>query len=186
MSRIEDYALIGDLHTGALVSTSGSVDWLCLPRFDFPATFAALLHDESAGYWRMALVGAGECTTRRYAEGTHVLETGWLTDTGTAWVLDFMPPRQANPHLVRIVVGMGGDVKLRSVMRPPFRLRRGRALAEARPRPGRRHRGARLRAPHQRGRVRQPGLDQFGRVQGATPVVGSRIPATSRSNYPSA
>jgi Domain of unknown function (DUF5911) len=69
MPKIEDYALLGDLHTAALVSTAGSIDWLCLPRFDSPAAFAALLHNDDAGRWRLAPAGAGTCTggvTRRH------------------------------------------------------------------------------------------------------------------------
>ncbi|MDQ3824553.1 MAG: DUF5911 domain-containing protein, partial [Actinomycetota bacterium] len=73
--RIEDYGLIGDLHTAALVGRDGSIDWLCLPRFDSPACFAALLHDESAGRWSLMPVGAGSCTRRRYRGNSLVLET---------------------------------------------------------------------------------------------------------------
>jgi GH15 family glucan-1,4-alpha-glucosidase len=65
-SRIEDYALVGDLHTTALIGRDGSIDWLCLPRFDSPACFAALLRDEDAGQWRIAPQGAGAATRRRY------------------------------------------------------------------------------------------------------------------------
>ncbi|HEY6310057.1 MAG TPA: trehalase-like domain-containing protein, partial [Streptosporangiaceae bacterium] len=67
MAKIEDYALLGDLHTAALVSASGSIDWLCLPRFDSPAAFAALLDDDQAGHWTLAPAAGGRCTTRRYA-----------------------------------------------------------------------------------------------------------------------
>jgi GH15 family glucan-1,4-alpha-glucosidase len=70
MPKIEDYALLGDLHTAALVSTTGSVDWLCLPRFDSPAAFAALLHNNDAGHWTLAPAGADTCTGRRYAGNT--------------------------------------------------------------------------------------------------------------------
>ena len=65
MPKIEDYALLGDLHTAALVSTAGSIDWLCLPRFDSPAAFAALLHNDEAGHWALAPAAGGTCTTRR-------------------------------------------------------------------------------------------------------------------------
>ena len=81
MPKIEDYALLGDLHTAALVSTAGSVDWLCLPRFDSPAAFAALLHNQEAGHWTLAPVAADDCTSRRYAGNTLVLETDWVTAT---------------------------------------------------------------------------------------------------------
>jgi GH15 family glucan-1,4-alpha-glucosidase len=77
LSGIEDYALLGDLHTAALVSGDGSVDWLCLPRFDSPACFAALLHDETAGRWRIAPTSGGVGIRRRYRGDTLVLETEW-------------------------------------------------------------------------------------------------------------
>ena len=82
MPRIEDYALLGDLHTAALVSTAGSVDWLCLPRFDSPAAFAALLDNDEAGRWTLAPAAASQCTARRYAKNTLVLETDWVTAGG--------------------------------------------------------------------------------------------------------
>jgi len=92
MPEIEDYALLGDLHTAALVSAAGSVDWLCLPRFDSPAAFAALLHNEEAGHWALAPAGASNCTARRYAGNTMVFETDWVTADGAVRVIDFMPP----------------------------------------------------------------------------------------------
>jgi GH15 family glucan-1,4-alpha-glucosidase len=120
MPKIEDYALLGDLHTASLVSTTGSVDWLCLPRFDSPATFAALLHNDEAGHWTLAPVGAGPCTTRRYARNTLVLETDWDTDGGSVRVIDFMPPRARTPHLIRIAIGLTGEVAMRSTLRLRF------------------------------------------------------------------
>ncbi len=77
--RIKDYALLGDLHTAALVGRDGSVDWLCLPRFDSPACFAALLGDADAGRWQIAPVAGGTCTSRRYRPDTLILETEWQT-----------------------------------------------------------------------------------------------------------
>jgi GH15 family glucan-1,4-alpha-glucosidase len=120
MPKIEDYALLGDLHTAALVSTSGSIDWLCLPRFDSPAAFAALLDNDQAGHWTLAPVPAGQCTARRYAGNTLVLETDWVTAGGTVRVIDFMPPRAVTPHLVRIAVGLDGEVAMRSAQRLRF------------------------------------------------------------------
>ena len=114
MSRIEDYALLGDLHTAALVNTSGSIDWLCLPRFDSPACFAALLDTPEAGHWSIAPPGGGVCTSRRYVEDTVVLETEWRTPEGTVRLIDFMPPRGHAADIVRIVEGVHGAVPMRS------------------------------------------------------------------------
>jgi GH15 family glucan-1,4-alpha-glucosidase len=120
MSRIEDYALLGDLQTAALVSTTGSIDWLCLPRFDSPACFAALLDTPDAGHWRIAPTGADICTTRRYVEDTLVLETEWRSHSGRVRVIDFMPPRGHAPDVVRIVEGVHGTVAMRSELRLRF------------------------------------------------------------------
>jgi GH15 family glucan-1,4-alpha-glucosidase len=111
--RIEDYALVGDLHTAALVGRDGSIDWLCLPRFDSPACFAALLHDERAGHWRIAPAGAGAATRRRYCGDTLILETEWETPDGSVRLVDCMPPRGAAPHVVRLVEGRSGNVPMR-------------------------------------------------------------------------
>jgi len=120
MPKIEDYAVLGDLHTAALVSTAGSIDWLCLPRFDSPAAFAALLHDEQAGHWALAPAAANTCSSRRYAGNTLVLETDWVTASDAVRVIDFMPPRTHTPHLVRIAVGLRGQVAMRSALRLRF------------------------------------------------------------------
>jgi GH15 family glucan-1,4-alpha-glucosidase len=87
------------------VSTAGSIDWLCLPRFDSPAAFAALLHNDEAGHWALAPAGASTYTNRRYVGNTLVLETDWVTADGAVRVIDFMPPRAGTPHLVRIAMG---------------------------------------------------------------------------------
>ncbi len=118
--RIEDYALIGDQQTAALVSTDGSVDWLCLPRFDSAACFAKLLGDEDNGHWRIAPKGAERCTRRAYRPDTLVLDTEWETGTGTVRVTDLMPQRDRAPDLVRIVEGLSGEVTLHSVLRLRF------------------------------------------------------------------
>lgn len=120
MARIEDYALVGDLHSGALVDRSGSVDWLCLPRFDSPACFAALLDSERTGHWLMAPAGADTCTGRRYMPDTLVLETTWRVGDGEVRVLDLMPPRGTAPDVVRIVEGVHGAVQMRSELRLRF------------------------------------------------------------------
>ena len=111
--RIEDYALIGDLQTAALVERGGSIDWLCFPRFDSGACFASLLGDTDNGRWLLAPVGGGT-TKRRYLDGTFVLETTWESDEGSVRVLDFMPPRGKAPDVVRIVEGVRGSVRMRS------------------------------------------------------------------------
>ncbi|MFD8976338.1 MULTISPECIES: glycoside hydrolase family 15 protein [unclassified Streptomyces] len=118
--RIDDYALIGDLQTAALVGRDGSIDWLCLPRFDSAACFAALLGDENNGHWRIAPKGATVCTTRRYAEDSLVLETYWTTRTGTVKVVDFMPQRDKSPDVMRIVEGVSGTVEMSSALRLRF------------------------------------------------------------------
>ena len=120
MPKIEDYALLGDLHTAALVSAEGAIDWLCLPRFDSPAAFSALVDERKAGHWTLAPVTAGRCTARRYAGNTLVLETDWVTSGGAARVIDFMPPRAQTPHVIRIVVGLEGEVPMRSTLRLRF------------------------------------------------------------------
>ncbi|MGW7685915.1 glycoside hydrolase family 15 protein [Kribbella sp. NPDC054772] len=118
--RIEDYALIGDLQTAALVSKQGSIDWLCFPRFDSPACFAALLGSDDNGHWRIAPRAADAVSNRRYRGNTMVLETEWTTPGGTVRVIDFMPPRDAAPDVVRIVEGVSGSVDLRSELKLRF------------------------------------------------------------------
>jgi GH15 family glucan-1,4-alpha-glucosidase len=112
--KIEDYALIGDLRTSALVGRNGSIDWLCLPRLDSAACFAALLGNEENGRWLLCPSGPVRRVSRRYREGTLILETDFETDTGTARVIDFMPLRDGGaPQLVRIVEGLHGEVAMR-------------------------------------------------------------------------
>jgi GH15 family glucan-1,4-alpha-glucosidase len=110
---IEDYALIGDTHTAALVSRDGSIDWLCLPRFDSPACFAALLGDRSNGRWLLAPAGGVREVRRRYQGDTLVLETEYRTDDGVVRVVDCMPPRQWDPDVARVVEGVRGRVRMR-------------------------------------------------------------------------
>ncbi|WP_433074638.1 glycoside hydrolase family 15 protein [Dactylosporangium sp. CA-052675] len=111
-SAIEDYALIGDLHTAALVGRDGSIDWLCLPRFDAPACFAALLGDERHGRWRIAPAAHGAATRRSYAGGSLVLHTEWDTAEGAVRIIDCMPPRGEAADVVRIVEGVRGQVRM--------------------------------------------------------------------------
>ncbi|SDE21176.1 glycoside hydrolase family 15 protein [Glycomyces harbinensis] len=118
--RIEDYGMIGDLHTAALVGTDGSIDWLCLPRFDSPACFAALLGDDGHGSWRLGPASGGRCTRRRYRGDTLILETEWDTPEGAVRVTDAMPPRGEAADVVRVVEGLGGSVAMRTEMRLRF------------------------------------------------------------------
>jgi GH15 family glucan-1,4-alpha-glucosidase len=112
--RIEDYALIGDLQTAALVGLNGSVDWLCLPRFDSAASFAAVLGEERHGRWLLAPAGEVQRVSRRYREGTLILETDFETAEGAVRVIDFMPLRAGEgPQLMRIVQGLRGRVPMR-------------------------------------------------------------------------
>ena len=112
-ARIEDYGLIGDLQTAALVSRHGCIDWLCFPRFDSGACFAALLGNEENGRW--SLVPASEVTSarRRYRDDTLILETELACGDGTVRLIDFMPPRGKAPDVVRIVEGVEGTVPMK-------------------------------------------------------------------------
>jgi GH15 family glucan-1,4-alpha-glucosidase len=111
--RIEDYALIGDCETAALVGADGSVDWLCWPRFDSDACFAALLDDAGAGRWRIAPSDSGVQVTRRYLPDSLILETTFTTTAGVVVLVEFMPPRGETSHMVRLVVGRAGQVDMR-------------------------------------------------------------------------
>jgi GH15 family glucan-1,4-alpha-glucosidase len=111
-SRLEDYALIGDTQTAALVSLDGSIDWLCLPRFDSSACFAALLGDESNGRWRIAPAGRVKRVQRRYRGDTLVLETEFDTGEGAVRIIDCMPHRETQPDVVRVVEGIEGRVRM--------------------------------------------------------------------------
>jgi GH15 family glucan-1,4-alpha-glucosidase len=134
--RIEDYALIGDMQTAALVGRDGSVDWLCLPRFDSAACFASLLGTEEHGLWRIAPAVAtqggtagsqGAEVSRGYLGNTLILRTEWRTATGTVRLTDFMPPRDRKaPVLTRIVEGLSGSVEMECLAR--FRLGYGEII----------------------------------------------------------
>ncbi|MFJ1545714.1 glycoside hydrolase family 15 protein [Streptomyces sp. NPDC088246] len=123
--RIEDYALIGDMQTAALVCRDGTVDWLCLPRFDSHAIFAGLLGTEEHGFWRLGPAredGAKppSADRRRYRGDSLILESEWDTPRGTVRVTDFMPPRDGAPQVIRIVEGISGRVPMRSELRMRF------------------------------------------------------------------
>jgi GH15 family glucan-1,4-alpha-glucosidase len=111
--RIEDYAMIGDLQTAALVGRDGSIDWLCLPRFDSGASFAALLGEPKHGRWLLAPTGGIRRSSRSYREDSLVLATRFETDEGSVEVIDCMPPRGRDPSVVRLVRGVSGRVSMR-------------------------------------------------------------------------
>jgi len=115
--RIEDYALIGDCETAALVGRDGSLDWLCWPRFDSDACFTALLGAPEHGRWLVKLAdnaAAAEVrTTRRYRGDTLILETRFETAGGAVLLVDFMPPRSGHSSLVRLIIGERGRVPMR-------------------------------------------------------------------------
>jgi GH15 family glucan-1,4-alpha-glucosidase len=116
---IEDYALLSDTYSAALVSRGGSVDWLAFPRFDSAPFFCALLGDTEHGHWTLAPNGTGVTSTRRYRDGTLVLETEHHTPDGTVRVVDAMPI-EASRYMVRLVQGVSGRVEMRSVLRFRF------------------------------------------------------------------
>jgi GH15 family glucan-1,4-alpha-glucosidase len=133
--RLEDYALLGDTHTAALVHRDGSVDWLCLPRFDSPAVFAALLGSSENGRWELGSSQTVLNHERRYRGETMVLDTDITTPTGRARVTDFMVPRGGgHPSLVRIVVGLEGSVSMSTDIR--FRFNYGEVAPWVRNRAG--------------------------------------------------
>ncbi|MGW0137473.1 glycoside hydrolase family 15 protein [Streptomyces calvus] len=122
LPRIEQYGLIGDMQTSAHVCDDGSIDWLCLPRFDSPAFFAALLGTQQHGTWRIAPAAAygavpGAAVEQRYVGESLVLETEWTTTSRSARVTDFMPPRDGAPQVIRIVEGVAGEVAMVSTLR---------------------------------------------------------------------
>ncbi|MCW5251090.1 MULTISPECIES: glycoside hydrolase family 15 protein [unclassified Streptomyces] len=123
--RIEDYALIGDMQTAALVCRDGTVDWLCLPRFDSHAIFAGLLGTEDHGFWRLGPAHdpgsrPPAADRRGYRGDSLILESEWDTPGGTVRVTDFMPPRDGAPQVIRIVEGVSGRVEMRSELRMRF------------------------------------------------------------------
>jgi GH15 family glucan-1,4-alpha-glucosidase len=117
---IEQYAIIGDCHTAALVGSNGSIDWLCLPRFDSPSTFGALLGDEEHGRWMLAPAHPEATSTRRYLEDTFILVTTWTTPTGVVEVTDLMPHGDRRADVIRQVRGISGSVEMHVDLRVRF------------------------------------------------------------------
>ena len=111
---IEDYAIIGDTETAALVGRDGSIDWLCLPRFDSGSCFAKLLGGNKHGHWQIAADEPIMSHVRQYRGDSMVLDTEITTDRGVVRVVDFMPPRHHHPRVVRIVQGIEGEVRMRT------------------------------------------------------------------------
>ncbi|HEX8501299.1 MAG TPA: glycoside hydrolase family 15 protein [Pyrinomonadaceae bacterium] len=135
---IRDYGLIGDAHTAALVSSDGSIDWLCWPRFDSPAVFCRLLDGEKGGYFRVGPAGRGATSSRAYVEGTNVLATDFTTDGGRFRLTDLMPVERLNRRhegediashyrVVRLVEGLSGEVEVEVSFRPTFDYARAKA-----------------------------------------------------------
>jgi GH15 family glucan-1,4-alpha-glucosidase len=118
--RIEDYALIGDLYSCALVGRDGSIDWCCLPRFDSPACFGAILGEPDNGRWLIAPAHGGLATRRQYRGDTLILETEWETPEGTVRLIDFMPERGQAPDIVRIIQGVSGRVQMKFELKLRF------------------------------------------------------------------
>ncbi|PYI65132.1 glycoside hydrolase family 15 [Arthrobacter livingstonensis] len=120
-SRIEDYALLSDLHTGALVGRDGSIDWLCFPRFDSPSVFTALLGNEHHGRWLIAPTDA-RVAARNYVEQTFVLATRWESAAGVALVTEFMPIGDRRASVVRRIEGISGSMEFKQeiTMRPGY------------------------------------------------------------------
>ena len=112
-ARIEDYALIGDCESAALVDGNGSIDWLCWPCFSSDACFAALLGSEENGYWKITPAEGKWKTRRRYRPHTLILETTFEHPEGAFQLIDFMPVRQKNSHVIRVVRGIRGSVAVR-------------------------------------------------------------------------
>jgi GH15 family glucan-1,4-alpha-glucosidase len=127
---LEDYAIVGDTHTAAVVGANGSVDWLCLPRFDSASCFAALLGSEEHGFWSMHPEGEVTHTSRRYRGPTLLLETDMVTAEGRVRRIDFMPIRSDHPRLIRVVEGLRGSVPMTTTMRPRFDYGRTRPWVE--------------------------------------------------------
>ena len=115
-SRIEDYAMLGNCRSAALVAMDGSIDWLCLPRFDSAACFAALLGNDGNGRWRIAPADPDATARRGYVDGSLVLETEWRTATGVARVIDFMPFAGEQVGVTRIVEGVEGRVDFEAAL----------------------------------------------------------------------
>jgi GH15 family glucan-1,4-alpha-glucosidase len=111
--KIEDYAFLSDTQTAALVGRNGSVDWLCFPRFDSAACFAALIGETKNGRWLIAPSDNSATVARKYRGYTLILETTFETKDGAVRLIDFMPPRGMNPDIVRIVEGVDGKVSMR-------------------------------------------------------------------------
>jgi GH15 family glucan-1,4-alpha-glucosidase len=173
MPLIEDYAIIGDTQTVALVSRQGSIDWLCLPRFDSPACFAKLLGDDDNGQWSVAPVGADRCSSRRYVGESLILESTWDLGSGSVKVIDYMPPRDRAPDVVRVVEGVSGRVDMRSVLR--VRLDYGQVVPWVRRVEGQLVGVAGPDAIYLRSDVNHHGRDDFSSVADFSVEAGQRV-----------
>ena len=197
--RIEDYALIGDTRTAALVGSNGSIDWFCAPRFDAPACFAALLGDDGNGSWRIAPADESARSSRAYRDRTLVLETTFVTDTGSVRLIDCMLMGAPSPRIRRIVEGIDGTVAMKMAYAVRFDygsivpwVRRmdggllavagpGRAISQLRCGTGARRRAARRRVRRRRGRARRLRTCVLRVVRGAS-AGGTHARRRARSN----
>ena len=169
--------MIGDRHTAALVGKNGSVDWLCLPRFDSAACFAALFGDDEHGRWQLCPVGDYE-VSRAYVENSAALQTTFTTETGVVTLLDVMPTGDDRIDLVRRVTGVRGTVRMHHEWIVRFDYGTGKAVGTPSPR---RHRRAR---DHGRGRPRQAGAPRSAAAATATTTATwtTSTSATARSS----
>jgi GH15 family glucan-1,4-alpha-glucosidase len=117
---LEDYALIGDGESGALVCKNGSIDWLCWPRFDSDACFAALLGEKRNGHWLLAPEATCSRVARRYRPDTLILETDFAAESGLVQIVDVMPIREGTPALARLARGLEGSVPMQLMLRLRF------------------------------------------------------------------
>ena len=165
-SRIEDYAIIGDTHTAALVGKDGSIDWLCVPRFDSGAAFAALLGTEDNGRWRITPAGGLRSVERSYRGDSLVLDTTFHTEDGVARITDCMPIRGDSAQVVRIVEGIEGRVPMHMDLRMRFDYGSILPWVVTHEQPDARDRGSRLHGPGDPGPDRGDREVDGGRLRG--------------------
>ena len=173
-ARIEDYAIIGDTQTAALVARDGAIDWTCFPRFDSDACFAALLGDRSNGRWLLGCRDVPSRIRRRYRPDTMVLETEMEVESGVVRLIDFMPIRDERPDIVRIVEGVRGTVPMQVDFVVRFGNGRVTALGAQARRCAHADGGARRALPAGRHRRARRGSSRRSGRSTSTPASGGR------------